>query len=66
MTFLFGNRLIGTGEGDEVDEDANIRLSGGLLEAMPVSEGKSPIFSVRVCSNYSSYAVHDLIGGLLC
>lgn len=44
MTFLFGNRLIGTGEGDEVDEEANTRLSGGLLEPVPVSEGKIAYF----------------------
>ena len=44
VTFLFGNRLIGTGEGDEVDEDANIRLSGGFLEPMPVSEGEIAYF----------------------
>ena len=28
-------------------------------------KGKLPIFSVRMCSNYSSYAAHDLTGGLL-
>lgn len=54
MTFLFGNRFIGTGEGDGAGSEANTRLSGGFLEPMYVFEGEDLLFSsVRVWSNYS-------------
>lgn len=36
MTFLFGNRLVETGEGGT---ETNTRFSGGFLEPMYVSEG---------------------------
>lgn len=53
MTFLFGNRLIGTGEGDEVDEDANIRLS-------QVLDSWRPCLSLKANALFFSKSVFKL------
>lgn len=43
MTFLSGNGLTATGEGDRVDAEDNTRFSGGFLEPRYVFEG-DPLF----------------------
>lgn len=45
MTFLSGNGLTATGQGDGVDAEANTRFSGGFLEPRYVFEG-DPLFSL--------------------
>lgn len=49
MTFLFGNRFIETGEGDEIGAVASTRFPGGFLEPVSIFEGGSPISVLEEC-----------------